>query len=252
MEFSKGCLPDPTIGAPSLAPRTPIEFTFVPGPYGVSTRSEPYNSNDGHYGAGCLWSDLDVDDHRVQFGTYNTIDDDKSEPKPWRWQQAIKFPTRFGEEPEVVVWLTGIDMKCQRPCHVKLTPVEIDEKGFEVYITSSEDCVWYSLGFSWVAWPKEESNYSYSLFDTVLYGMSAEPGAGLVQRIKIHHLPIGFGGPKKIILAVNGLTMACGGTMPFLLQQELPAKEGDFFYDATTALAATGMYILHVVCITCT
>lgn len=186
----------------------------------------------------------------MQFGTYNTIDDWKSEPQSQQSQPEIKFATRFREIPEVVVWLTGIDMKCERPCHVKLSPVEISETGFEVHITSSEDCVWYSLGFSWVAWPEEEGKYSCSWFDTVLYGRLAEPEGML--HYKVHRLPIEFGEPKKIILAVHGLAMARGGTMPFLLEQAFPAKDGHLCYDVTTALAATGMYILHVVCITCT
>lgn len=245
---SKASNPGHTLGGPSFPRATPIKFAFTPGPYGTSTRAEPYNRYDGLYGAGCHWSDLKLVDRRVQSGTFNTIEIHKSEPMPCRWQHKIEFATPFRGKPEVVVWLTGIDMRCDRPCHVKLSPVEIRETCFEVHITSSEDGVWHSLGISWAAWPRDGRRYSCSLFDMVLCGTSAEPG---MVGSHLHRLPERSVVPQKTVLAVRKLAMGCGGTMPFLMSQPCPAKREYILCDLTTDKAATGMYVLGILCIAC-
>lgn len=250
VESSKAYHPDQALRTPTLSRVTPIKFTFVLGPHGLSTRAEPYDSYDGLYGNGCLWSDLKLVDNSVQFGTYNTISDYKSEPQPSQWGSQVTFRTRFREEPVVVVWLTGIDMRCDRPCHIQLDPEEVTESGFDVYITSSEDNVWYSLGYSWVAWPQGGSKYKYSssYFDMGLYGRSAKPG---IFNSKAHDLPKDSGVPVKTVLAVQKLAMGCGGTMPFFLRQEFPVKDALLFCELTTEADATGMYMLDIVCIVC-
>ncbi|KAL0639453.1 hypothetical protein Q9L58_001481 [Maublancomyces gigas] len=248
IELSKAFQPQQTLHGPSPPRATPIKFFFVLGPHGLSTRAEPYHSYDGLYGAGCLWSDLKLVDSLVQFGTYNSIEDDKSEPKDSQWGATIKFPRPFREVPEVVAWLTGVDMRCDRPCHVNLAVSEVSESEFEVYITSSEDNVWYSLGLSWVAWPAGKSRYSYSRFDMVLYGTSTKPG---IFGSKFHDLPQSSAAPVKTVLAVSKLAMGCGGTMPFFLTQAYPVKDDHLFCELMTSKTATGMYMLDVVCIVC-
>lgn len=248
IELSKAFQPQQTLHAPSPPRATPIKFIFVLGPHGLSTRAEPYHSYDGLYGAGCLWSDLKLVDSRVQFGTYNTIQRDKSEPKDSQWGTTIKFPRPFSEEPVVVAWLTGVDMRCDRPCHVDLIVQEVTKSDFLMFITSSEENVWYSLGFSWVAWPAGESRYSCTFFDMVLYGTSAKPG---ILDSKVHELPQGSVAPVKTVLAVSRLAMGCGGTMPFFLTQACPVKDDELYCELTTSKTATGMYILDVLCIVC-
>lgn len=236
--------PDNTPGTSGYA-RKPIKFIFVPSIYGFSTRGESYYNYDGDYGARCHWSDLKLVDRRVQSGTFNTIDVAR---QPRGWRPEISFPMGFGEDPVVVVWLTGIDVRCERPCQVSLRAVNVTKTGFQVFITQSEDKVWDSLGFSWVAWPGADSRYSCSSFETVLYGISSDP---LARQLKFHKLPNGAGTNRKTVLAVRGLTMGCGGTMPFLLEQVHVASGNTIVYDVTAAMDATAMYILDVVCITC-
>lgn len=241
---------------PSARERTPIKFTFVHSPKGLSIRGEPYNSYDGNYSAGCDWSELGQVDPGVQFGTFNTIDSINSESHRKSWQKAITFPTPFDEEPEVVVWLTGIDMRCDKACHVRLAAGEITEAGFEVDVQSSEDSAWYSLGFSWVAWPRA-CGYSDSSFDVAVYHKLV----GLVglRDLECLKLPDGARSHSSTVLAVTGLTRACGETMPLFLKHErsfcLNPALGEcckyISYSVTTAEGATGMYILDVLCVTC-
>lgn len=141
-------------------------------------------------------------------------------------------------------------MRCARPCHIELNPEEVTESGFDVFITSSEDNVWYSLGYSWAAWNQRGSKYKYSssYFDMVLYGTSAKPG---ILDSKAYNLPKDSGVPVKTVLAVQKLAMGCGGTMPFLLRQASPVKDDVLFCELTTAADATGMYMVDIVCIVC-
>lgn len=129
-----------------------------------------------------------------------------------------------------------------------MAATDVTETDFDVDIVSSESGVWYSLGFSWVAWPEGDPAYTCSWIHAVLYGTAIQEG---VRRIKVHDLPAGPRNPKKTLLAVNSVTMACGGTMPFLLEQPFPTRKREICYDLKTAIDATGMYILDIVCITC-
>lgn len=248
IQSNKRCQPDNTPGTITVARNTPIKFTFVDSPYGLSTRAEPYNCYDGRYGAGCHWSDLGVVDNSVQFGTFNTVDVMEVGPQLQQWLSTITFAKRFTTPPTVAIWLTGIDIRCERPCHVKMGAVEVTETDFDVNIVSSESGVWYSLGFSWVAWPKEDKGYTCSLVGAVLYGTTIQEGAA---RVRYHPLPGGSREPQKTLLAVDSITMACGGTMPFLLEQLFPTRNRGICYDLKTTIDATGMYILDIVCITC-
>ncbi|KAL0634200.1 hypothetical protein Q9L58_006876 [Maublancomyces gigas] len=248
IESNKQCQPDDTPGTVTVARNTPIKFTFVNSPYGLSTRAEQYDSYDGRYGAGCLWSDLGVVDNGVQFGTFNTVDEMEVGPQQQRCRPKIKFPKGFTARPTVAIWLTGIDIRCERPCHVKMVAEEITETDFEVDIISSESNVWYSLGFSWVAWPDGDAGYTWSRSDAVLYGTAFQEGE---TRMKFHDLPAGSRNPQRTLLAINSITMACGGTMPFLLEQLIPTRNRKICYDLKTAINATGMYILNIICITC-
>lgn len=241
--------PSDTLQSQCVPRATPIKFTFVPGPLGLSTRAEPFDSYDGQYGAGCSWSDFKLVDTGVQFGTFNTISVQKPQPMPCSWQAEIQFTRPFKHQPVVAVWFTGIDMESDRPCHVELNARIVTLRGFDLCISSSEDGVWNSLGVSWAAFPTSEDRYVSSMFDVQVYGTMGNSSG---RNTKSHILPEDSPTPQKTILAVRRLAMGCGGTIPFLLSLPYSARRDYICYETTTAdKASTGMYVLGVVCITC-
>lgn len=230
-------------GSSSITRPTPIKFTSSPSEYVAAVRADPYEGNDGLYGAGCRWPDLQHDDNDVQYGSYNTVEcQGLDTPLVPLWHKSVTFSNRFTKTPNVIVWLTGADIRCDRPCHIQAYPADINEAGFILYIDSSEGAV-RSAGLSWAAYTPDETKYFSNTFQMGIYSKCDKPA-------EYHYYDNSITG--KALLVVNRLVWSGRGEhMPFVLKASPGLYDGYMWCKLVIENSSSVMYVLGVVYIIC-
>jgi hypothetical protein len=159
-------------------------------------------SNTQLYSAGATWAEFEKTDSNYRTGTFNTLSRSQSTGPGHAVSQRIDFSAPFESDPEVMVWLSGIDVANQRNIRIETHATNIDKSGFTIHLGSEGDAIFYGGAASWIAYPKGMSGVISGSEDT-----SYRPSfpAQNINGRKVT-FPVGtFDKAPKVIAAINKL-----------------------------------------------
>lgn len=102
--------------------------------------------------AGCTWFEPSRGSY-FQTGTFNTMESRVWNQPAVSAEKAITFATAFTAAPTIVVWLNWIDTNRNHDTSVNAYTTHVTATGFTIHIDSANDCVLYSGGATWIAFP---------------------------------------------------------------------------------------------------
>lgn len=106
------------------------------------------------YQAGCAWLEIPLDHPDFQFGLYDTEDDYPPSTPRRENTKRIRFPRPYLSPPEVVVWLSKLDMRRDRNWRLKAYATDITATGFTIHIDTWGDSELYGAAATWVSYTR--------------------------------------------------------------------------------------------------
>lgn len=159
------------------------------------------------FSAGCTWLEVEADDPDFQFGTYSTLDNQIG----GQWQQKnshqVEFARAYSAPPQVVVWLSGFDMRRGKAWKVKTYVSDVTSTGFKIHIDTWEDTVLYSGTATWVAYTAGKPGVCSGSFSTnsIIPKMSHTGYEKFGKGV--------FGKSPHVVVALNKIDMDCNQFM---------------------------------------
>lgn len=193
---------------PPTLPATVIKFTWYNTGVGPGVQAHHYNNDDGLYDGECSWESLRVSNTGYQYGSFNTVEESRGFALGREIERTITFSTPFANKPEVVVWLTGLDMRGGKLWKVNTSVIQSSKASFKFCIRTFGEGVLYSAGISWVA--HEAKRLVHSRFVVPVYSSSETSGA---------HYYHGHRQPERQALVVDEVVSSGQVEWPFRVYQ---------------------------------
>lgn len=160
--------------------------------------------------AGCTWLET-PHSSCLQVGIFNTMECRSwTRPAP-EASKDMKFATDFTKEPTVVVWLNWIDTDRNYDTRIKAYASDITLTGFKIHVDTSGDCVLYSGGVSWIAYPTGSPGICSGIITTTRDANDPH----YEQTGTITFPENEFEGPPKGLIAVTSIDFAQGHDVNF-------------------------------------
>ncbi|GJE84073.1 H-type lectin domain-containing protein [Phanerochaete sordida] len=105
-----------------------------------------------HYGSGCSWLSLPLDDDDIQWGRYHTTEPHPTSPPEQKTSRRITFERPYAAPPRVAVWLDAVDSGgAGRVARVKVYADTVSCEGFALHLDAWHDSQLRSAGATWLA-----------------------------------------------------------------------------------------------------
>lgn len=118
------------------------------------------------YTAACSWLEVAPENQAIQIGQFNTTEDHSwQKPQP-HTERKVTFARPFSAPPQVVVWLTTLDMAAGRNRRVAVYATHVTAAGFTINVDAWGDTVLYAGAAAWIAYPAGAANLRSGSFNT--------------------------------------------------------------------------------------
>ncbi|KAI4283567.1 MAG: hypothetical protein L6R35_005126 [Caloplaca aegaea] len=144
----------------------------------------------------------------LQTGTFSTTEVGQWQDHKAQNSKRINFAQPFeGQQPpNVVCWLTTVDMDKNKNWRIKTYATDIDTKGFTVHIDSWADTIMYQAGMTWLAYPANQSNVASGAFRTDDIRPANKPQLENTATVKFG---ASFAKTPKVAMALSGFDFDC-------------------------------------------
>lgn len=105
------------------------------------------------YSATSIWLAMSARDPSYQTGQFSTTEDHPWEQPQLSTSRTIVFTRPYAVPPEIVVWLSMIDMERTRNWRISAFATDVTATGFTININTWDDSLIYEATASWVAYP---------------------------------------------------------------------------------------------------
>lgn len=195
--------------------------------------------------ATCSWLEVAPGDPDFQFGTFDTKEDHPNSKRQTATTRLITFPRPYKSPPQVVVWLTALDMHREKSWRIKIYANNVTSTNFTLHIDTWRDSILYSATASWVAYTAGRPNIFSGRFSTTDIRRPSCP-----QLYNSAYVNFGrnvFTAAPKILLAINSLDIGCQAHMRLEVKASSVSAAGmtwhlDSWYD-TMVYSAGASYI---------
>ena len=119
------------------------------------------------YSASLTYLELGPGFEYLQTGTFNTQEVGRWQDHAPKNSKRINFAQPFqGQPPNIICWLTTVDMDMGHNWRCKTYATDIDTNGFTVHIDTWADTIMYQAGMTWLAYPANQPNTASGSFST--------------------------------------------------------------------------------------
>lgn len=181
--------------------------------YASNIQNDSFSINIDSWGdtklcySSCSWLEVAPNDPDFQFGIFDTREDHSVDERQVLTTRLITFPRAYCKPPQVVVWLSSLDLCQDMNGRVNTYADNITATGFTLHIDSRWDSVIHSASASWVAYTGDKPNVHSGRFSTLD-----------VRPLTPHQLYNGgyqrfgsnvFTAPPRVFLAINSFDIGC-------------------------------------------
>ncbi|KAI4128919.1 MAG: hypothetical protein LQ341_006628 [Variospora aurantia] len=139
----------------------------------------------------------------LRIGSFSTTEVGQWQDHKAQNSKRINFAQLFeGQQPpNVVCWLTTVDMDKDKNWRIKTYATDIDTKGFTVHIDSWADTIMYQAGMTWLAYPANHPNVASGAFSTDDIRSANKPQLENTATVKFG---ASFAKTPKVAMALSG------------------------------------------------
>ena len=174
------------------------------------------------YSAGMTWLKLGPKFSFLQTGSFNTQEVRVSDDLKPQTAKRIKFSQSFTQPPDVVVFLTGLDLDSCANWRVKAYATDVDSNGFTIHVDSWADTVLYSAGVTWIAHPQNSPGFVSGRFSTNDVRASSVPQQ---RNTGTARFSTPFKSVPRIMMALGELDYKCGVNLRCRLSTSFVTRE---------------------------
>lgn len=174
--------------------------------------------------AACNWLETPHSSY-FQVGSWNTM-----ERRAWNVRNPpatttadIKFKRAFDEIPTIVVWLNWIDTNRGHDTCIKAYVTDPSPDGFKIHIETWGDCILYSGGASWIAYPPKAAS---GIISEVVRTTKDTGNAPYEKTGQITFPEDLFTWQPKALIAVTSIDFAHGKDVHFDVLVEMVERTG--------------------------
>ncbi|CAJ0538540.1 Ff.00g066010.m01.CDS01 [Fusarium sp. VM40] len=165
------------------------------------------------FNAAAAWIEFTESDSDYQVGEFNTLDSRKLTNFPATDKDGIRrdtehfdFPDgQYTDEPNILVWLSAIDLDKGHNWRVKAHATNITSSGFDLNIDTWADTIMFSATASWVAYPKGHEGVANGRVSSSDLRDWYPPSA--LDSKKVKFPPKVFDREPKVFLAISELDL---------------------------------------------
>ncbi|EXJ56247.1 uncharacterized protein A1O5_12703 [Cladophialophora psammophila CBS 110553] len=148
------------------------------------------------YSGGATWVEFEDSDTDYRTDIYSVSEQSSTNT------EHITFDPPYEEDPEVVVWLSGLEMSKDRNTRVKAYADNVTKDGFDIHIDTWADSILENAKATWMAYPKSKEGVTSGVDDTDNYRTWSPAQAENGRKVSFG---ADFDRPPKVYLAVNRL-----------------------------------------------
>lgn len=160
--------------------------------------------------AGCTWIETPHGSF-FQVGNFNTMETRLwTAPEP-ETETDVTFGSPFTTTPTVVAWINWIDADKKHDISIKAYATHVTLTGFTIHVDTWGDCILYSGGVSWIAYPTGSPGICSGVIET-----TRDEGDPHYEQTGTIAFPDGeFDSSPKSLIAVTSIDFAQGRDVNF-------------------------------------
>ncbi|KAF5371563.1 hypothetical protein D9757_010387 [Collybiopsis confluens] len=202
-------------------------------------------TNTINYMSSAAWLRVPSEDHELQCGTFTTMEKTHWTQPQKQCVQKIHFPYLYASAPNVVVFLTSLDVERTANVRVRIYANYVQPDSFTINIESWGDSTLWMAGISWFAYPKSEKGICSGTFSTNDVRPWNNPQNLNSKQISFPNS--GFEKPPNVFMGLNELDIERGANPRVRIESKNVTKKGmDWHIDTwaeTTMWAAGASYM---------
>lgn len=156
--------------------------------------------------ASCAWLVIEDNHPDFQFGTYSTEDDHSSRDPRMENTRKVDFSRPYAKKPEVVVWLSSIELHRDRNWRVKAYVTDVTKNGFTIHVDTSGNSQLNMAVVSWVSYTSGTPGVASGSIDTLGPRQSTQLSTSGYAKFGKNVFSL----PPRTILGISSLDINCG------------------------------------------